>query len=161
MGARRINPNLVKIHHSYTCGELAHRLGTHKNTIRHWQRNGLNPIDDHRPYVFAGSAVRDFLRSRNQNQKRPCSIGTLYCFRCRQPSRPSPTSIDYAPARIGAGNLRAICSECGTVMCRRIRQDAIPAVLPGLLVKIRQAAPRISGSSSPSSNCDLERQLLA
>jgi hypothetical protein len=47
------------------------------------------------------------------------------------------------------------------VMCRRVREDALVAVLPGLLVQIRQASSRLSGSSSPSSNCDLERQLLA
>lgn len=161
MGVRRINPNLAKIHHSYTPRELADRLGVHKNTIRHWQRNGLRPIDDQRPYVFDGSVIRQFLRLRNQSQKRPCPVGTIYCFGCHEPRRPSPTSIEYAPTRIGAGNLRALCSECGTVMCRRVRQDDIAAVLPGLPVQIRQASPRLNGSASPSSNCDLERQILA
>jgi hypothetical protein len=161
MSARRINPNLAKIHHSYTVRELADRLGVHKNTIRHWQRHGLTPIDDRRPLVFDGAVVRQFLKSRNQSRKRPCPIGTLYCFGCHEPRRPSPTSIEYAQTRIGAGNLRALCSECGTVMCRRVSEDAVVAVLPGLLVQIRQASSRLSGSSSPSSNCDLERQLLA
>lgn len=161
MGARRINPNLAKIHHSYTTRELADRLGVHKNTIRHWQSNGLRPIDDQRPYVFDGAVVRQFLKLRNESQKRPCPVGMLYCFRCRQPRRPSPTCVEYAPMRTGAGNLRAQCGECGARMCRRIRQDAICGILPGLLVQIRQASSRINGSSSPSSDCDLERQLLA
>jgi hypothetical protein len=161
MGARRINPNLAKIHHSYTARELADRLGVHKNTIRHWQRHGLKPIDDQRPYLFDGAVVRGFLKSRNKNQKRPCPVGSLYCFGCHQPRRPSPTSIEYVQTRMGAGNLRAHCSECGTTMCRRIRQDAISTVLPGLLVQIRQAPSRLNGSPSPSSNCDLERQMLA
>jgi len=161
MGARRINPNLAKIHHSYTARELADRLGVHKNTIRHWQRKGLNPVDDQRPYVFDGAAVRQFLKSRNESQKRPCPAGTLYCFSCHEPRRPSPTSTEYAQTRIGAGTLRAVCSECGTVMCRRVRQDALSAVLPGLLVQIRQGSSRLNRSSSPSSNCDLERQMLA
>jgi len=161
MGARRINPNLVKIHHSYTARELADRLGVHKNSIRHWQLNGLRPIDDHRPYVFDGTVVRDFLKLRNKSQKRPCPSGMLYCFRCRQPRRPGPTSVDYIVTKVGAGNLRARCSHCGTAMCRRIRQDAISTVLPGLLVQIRQVSPRLSGSSYPSPNCDLERQMTA
>lgn len=161
MGTRRINPNLAKIHHSYTARELADRLGVHKNTIRHWQLNGLRPIDDQRPYVFDGAVVRQFLKSRNESQKQPCPVGMLYCFRCHEPRRPSPTSIEYAQTRIGAGNLRGLCSECGTVMCRRVRQDAIAAVMPGLLVQIRQVPSRLNGSSSPSSNCDFERQMLA
>lgn len=161
MGARRINPNLVKIHHSYSARELALRLGVHKNTVRHWQRNGLRPIDDKRPYVFDGAIVRQFLKSRNESHKQPCPVGTMYCFGCHEPRRPSPTSVEYARTRVSAGNLRALCSECGTVMCRRVRQDAIAAVLPGLLVQIRQASSRLNGGSSPSSNCDLERQILA
>jgi len=161
VGARRINPNLIKIHHSYTSRELADRLGVHKNTIGHWQRDGLRPIDHHRPYVFDGSVVRDFLKARNKKQKRPCPIGTIYCFRCREPRRPSPTSIQYIQATIGAGNLLAVCGECGTTMCRRMRQATISAILPGLLVQIRQGPPRLIGGSSPPSNCDLERQMLA
>jgi hypothetical protein len=161
MGARRINPNLAKIHHSYTARELADRLGVHKNTVRHWQRNGLKSIDDQRPCLFDGAVVRQFLKSRNESQKQPCPVGTIYCFGCHEPRRPSPTPIEYAQTRIGAGNLRALCSKCGAVMCRRVRQDAIPAVLPGLLVQIRQASSRLNGSPSPSSNCDLERQMWA
>jgi hypothetical protein len=161
VGARRINPNRVKIHHSYTARELADRLGVHKNTIGHWKRNGLKAIDDRRPYLFDGATVREFLASRNRSQKRPCSMGTLYCFRCREPRHPAPTSIEYVQSKAAAGNLRALCSECGTTMCRRMRKDAIPTILPGLLVQITQASPRLNGSPAPSSNCDLERQMLA
>jgi hypothetical protein len=34
MSAKRINPNLIKVHYSYTATELAERVGVHKNTIR-------------------------------------------------------------------------------------------------------------------------------
>jgi len=44
MPAKRINPNRVKVHYSYTATELAKRLGVHKNTIRNWTRNGLRPL---------------------------------------------------------------------------------------------------------------------
>ena len=41
MSARRANPNAIKLHYSYTVGELAAVLGVHKNTVRNWQREGL------------------------------------------------------------------------------------------------------------------------
>ena len=41
MASRRLNPNLVKLHRSYTAGELAQRFEVHKNTVRNWQRDGL------------------------------------------------------------------------------------------------------------------------
>ena len=158
---RRINPNLVKIHRTYTARELAVRLGVHKNTVRHWQRLGLAPIDSHRPAVFQGATIRAFLTARNQARKRPCPIGALYCFRCRKPRRPIPTTVEYVPMPSGAGNLRAACSECGTIMHRRAQQSAIHAILPGVLVQITEAAPRLSESPPPSTICDFERQTTA
>lgn len=159
--SRRINPNRVKIHRNYTVRELANRLGIHKNTVTNWQQNGLVPIEKRRPYLFQGATVRAFLVSRNKARKRPCPAGMLYCFKCREPRRPVPTSINYIQKRAGAGNLRAVCSACGTTMNRTVRQAAIPAVLPGLLVQFTEASPRLNGSSSPSFNCDLERQATA
>lgn len=161
MSARRINPNRVKSLLNYTARELAERLGVHKNTIRHWQRNGLDPIDKQRPFLFHGAAVRAFLISRNKSQKRPCPLGTLYCFRCREPRPPIPTSVEYLPMPSGPGNLRATCGECGTAMHRRVQPGAIHTVLPGVLVQIREVAPRLNGSPSPSSNCDFKRKTTA
>lgn len=157
MSRRRANPNRVKIHTSYSARELADRLGVHKNTVRHWQRKGLTPIDCQRPYLFKGSDVRAFLAEQNSRRKRPCPTGTLYCFKCREPRAPVPTSLRYVEIRPGSGNLGGICTDCGTVMHRRVRQSAIHAVLPGLLVQIRKASPRLNGGPSPSLNCDVER----
>lgn len=157
MSRQKANPNRVKTHTSYTTRELADRLGVHKNTVRHWQRNGLTAIDSQRPYLFKGAVVRAFLTEQNSKRKRPCPVGTLFCFKCREPREPVPTSVQYVEMRPGAGNLRGVCTDCGTVMHRRVRQSAIHAVLPGLLVQIREALPRLSGSASPSLNCEPER----
>ena len=158
MSRRRANPNRVKIHTNYTARELADRLGVHKNTVRHWQRKGLDPIDGQRPLLFKGAAVRAFLLEQNLRRKRPCPVGTLYCFKCREPRAPLPSSLQYVEMRPGSGNLGAICSDCGSVMHRRVRQSAIHAVLPGLLVQIREASARLSGSTDPSLHCDRERR---
>jgi DNA-binding XRE family transcriptional regulator len=57
MPAKRINPNLIKVHFSYTATDLAKRLGVHKNTIRNWGREGL-PALACRPTLYHGRAVR-------------------------------------------------------------------------------------------------------
>jgi len=158
MSRRRANPNLVKLHRNYTARELADRLGVHKNTVRHWQRDGLKPIDEQRPFLFTGVAVRAFLAGRYAKRKRPCPVGTLYCFGCREPRQPVARSVEYVEMRPGSGNLGAVCIECGTIMHRRVRQAAIHSVLPGLLVQIREAPPRLSGPSDPSLDCDQERR---
>lgn len=122
MAQRRVNARLVKVNRSYTVGELGELLGVHKNTVRQWQRGGLEPIDDDRPTLFQGRAVRSFLDTRNTQRKRPCPPGTFYCFRCRDARRPALGMVDYVELRGGSGNLRAICEACETIMHRRVRR---------------------------------------
>ena len=161
MSSRRVNPRQVKIHWNYTARELADRLGVHKNTVRNWQRNGLAPLDRQRPLIFHGAVVRAFLIVWNKRRKQPCPARTLYCFSCREPRRPTASSVEFVQSPAGPGNLRASCCECGTAMHRRSKQSAIHSVLPGLLVQIREAPPRLNRSPSPSLNCDFERQTKA
>jgi excisionase family DNA binding protein len=148
----------VKSHYSYTVGELAALLGVHKNTIRHWQDDGLSSLGGGRPILFHGTAVRIYLTKRRAKAKRPCGPGTLYCFRCRDPRPPALGMVDFVVGTGGTGNLRALCGECGAVMHRRARHDRLAVVMPGLQVQVAQAPPRLIGSDRPSLNCDVERQ---
>lgn len=154
MAERRANPGVVKLHRSYTAGELAERLGVHKNTVRHWQAKGLSPIDGGRPALFHGTSVRAFLRSRNASRKRPCLPGTLYCFRCRTPRAPALGMVEFVETKPGTGNLKAFCDACETIMHRRARRSALAAVMPGITVQILEASERLSGCARPSLNCD-------
>lgn len=158
MATRRVNPGAVKIHRSYTAGELADRLGVHKNTIRHWQAAGLSPIERTRPFLFQGETVRAFLKRRNASRKCPCPPGTVYCFRCRAPRAPAFGMVDYIETKPGTGNLKALCETCGATMHRRARRKALMAVMPGIAVQIRQAPERLIERPSPSLNCDIGRQ---
>jgi hypothetical protein len=120
MAGRRHNPRLVKIHYSYTLGELASLLGLHKNTITHWRRQGLKPIDNVRPVLFNGKEVRLFLERRRQCAKQPCGAGELYCLRCRKPKRPADSTIEFVRLPFGGGSLRGGCADCQGMMYRRI-----------------------------------------
>jgi hypothetical protein len=63
MGSRHPNPRLAKIHRSYSVEEMALLFGVHKNTVRNWFKNGLEPIDVQRPTVVRGAEIRRFLGS--------------------------------------------------------------------------------------------------
>jgi hypothetical protein len=157
MPSRRVDPRRIKINRSFTARELADTLGVHKNTVRHWKRDGLAEIDGKRPALFHGATVRDYLNKRNANRKRPCPAGTFYCFRCRQPKRPAGGMVDYVPKTAVTGNLIALCETCATTMHRQTRRTAIPDVMPGVSVAIREGHERLSGSPSPSQNCDKDK----
>ena len=158
MAARRIDPRSVKLNRCYDIAELAARLGVHKNTVRHWQAEGLKPIDCRRPVLFHGSTIRAFLSSRSASRKSPCPPGTIYCFGCRAPRPPALGMVDYIPLSATGGNVRAICRTCETVMHRRAAKASLATILPGCDVQIMQAPLRLKSSPSPSLNCDLERQ---
>ena len=157
MPARRINPNAVKIHRSYSVGELAACYGVHKNTVRHWQRSGLSPLDSQRPMLFHGRDIRAFLSSRRASRKQPCPVGTLYCCRCRAPRSPAPGPVEFVALNGISGNLGATCGTCGTQMHRRARKAAVHSILPGRQIQFVEGQSRLKGRSPPSLNCDLER----
>ena len=158
MAARRVNPRIVKLHRCYSVPELAACFGVHKNTVRHWQREGLKPLDGRRPVLFQGATIRAFLSKRNASRKCPCPPGTLYCFRCRAPRSPALGMVDYVSINAVSGNIRAICAICDTVMDRRAPMAALASIMPGSDVQLVQAPSRLKGSPTPSLNCDLERQ---
>jgi hypothetical protein len=68
--------------------------------------------------------------------------------------RPAVGTVEYIPRTATTGNLRGDCEECGTAMHRRTRLAAIGDVMPGIAVAIREGHERLSGSPSPSLNCD-------
>ena len=140
MAARRIDPRVVKLHRTYDVAELATRLGVHKNTVRHWQEEGLKPLDGGRPVLFHGSTIRAFLSSRSVSRKAPCGAGRLYCFRCRAPRAPALGMIDYVPISATGGNVRALCATCETVMHRRAAKASLTAIMPGCDVQIVEAS---------------------
>lgn len=157
MPARRANPNRVKQHRSYSVDELARCCDVHKNTVRNWLRDGLKPIDNARPMLFQGAAVRDFLARRNASRKRPCPPGNLYCFRCRCARPPALGMVDFVPRRLGSGNLRALCESCETIMHRRVCEADIAKVMPGCTVQFAEGRASLSGHTDPSLDCDSKR----
>jgi transposase len=54
MGSRHPNHRLAKIHRSYSVEEMAYLFSVHKNTVRNWIEQGLEPIDGQRPTVVRG-----------------------------------------------------------------------------------------------------------
>ena len=153
MSARRPNARKVKLHRIYSAVELATCCGVHKNTVRNWQANGLQPVSKGRPTLFDGASVRAFLARRDASRKRPCPPATLYCFKCRQPRRPAMGMVEAIRQNATTGNLKAICDVCGTMMHRRTRLAALAAIMPNLDVQIREAGPRICERTAPSLNC--------
>ena len=154
MPARRINPRLIRIHRPYSVEEAARALGAHKNSVRGWIKDGLPVVDRSRPVLILGHELRAWLERKRKAAKRPCTPGTLFCFKCRQPRAPAMGMVEATRQNATTGNLSAICDTCGTMMHRRTRLAAIAAIMPNLDVQIREAGAHICERTAPSLNCD-------
>jgi len=133
----------LKIHRSYDVSELAELLGVHKNTIREWQRCGLSPVDERRPFLFTGAAVIAFLKKRHMSRKSPCPPGTIYCLRCRAPKPPALGMVDVIPINSVTGNATGLCACCEATMYRRVNMKRVMQIFPNCAVKIQVAPPSL------------------
>jgi hypothetical protein len=151
---RRTDPRRAKVHRNYSVEEAARLFGSHRNTVRAWLRAGLKAIDGPRPTLILGTELRRFLTERRARSKRPTPPGMIYCLRCRGPRRPAGDMVDFLPRTATSGDLEGICPDCGTMLYRRVRRDALEAVGAGLDVTIREAGVRIRQRNEPSLNDD-------
>ena len=139
MHKRRPNHRFVKIHRSYTVEEAARVFGIHKNTVRAWIDAGLPVCKDMRPHLILGRELAAFLQSRRAKKKRPCSLGEMYCFRCRAPRIPAGGMADFVPKTDVLGTLVGICPECSTMMYQRASAAKLPAIRAKLDIAIMEA----------------------
>jgi Helix-turn-helix domain len=119
MSNRRINARRIKIHRNYTVEEAAKVIGTHKNTVRLWIKQGLPTADERRPTLILGKELRAFLENRKARRKHRLAAGHFYCFKCRAPKMPCAGLADYVATSATLGNLKGLCPDCATIMNRR------------------------------------------
>jgi hypothetical protein len=84
---RRYPVNRIKQTRSYDSADIAKLFGIHRNTVRHWLKDGLKAIDDHRPIVVHGTVLKAFIKERQKDRRQKCQPGEFFCFRCRAPRR--------------------------------------------------------------------------
>jgi hypothetical protein len=152
---RHPNPRLAKIHRNYTVAEVASLYGIHKNTVREWIKRGLATSDDRRPFLILGRDLVAFLQTRRTKNKQPCQPGQIYCVRCRAPKAPAGDMADYEAVTETLGNLIAICSDCETLMYRRVNLAKLAQIRGKLDITMPQALRHIDESAQPSVNSDL------
>ena len=151
MSNRRINARRIKIHYSYTVEQAAEILGVHKNTVRLWIKQGLPVVDERRPILLQGKAIRAFLDNRKAKRKRRLSAGEFYCLKCRSPKIPAGRMADYVATSPDLGNLAGLCPDCETIMNRRTSLAKLDRVKGDLEVMIcaGSTAPKREGSPLP------------
>jgi len=155
MKKRHPNPRLIKSHRSYTVEEIAKLFDIHKNTVRHWVKDGLAAIDDKRPMLILDHVLAAFLQARRMKNKQPCKPGEFYCVRCRAPKLPAGGMGQYSPITEKFGRLFAICPDCESIMNRNVSMAQIGEFRGKMDITFTDAPQRITEGTEPSVNSDL------
>lgn len=118
------NPNKIRIYRTYTRKELAKVFGVCIYTINAWRKAGLPSIGEHRPLLFKGAAVKEFLKKRRVSKKVPLKETEFYCLRCKAARESVANNIVMRETGkiLGDGSRqiikRGICNKCGADLCR-------------------------------------------
>jgi hypothetical protein len=155
MGKRHPNHRLVKLHRSYTVGEIATLLNKHKNTVRGWVKAGLPTSDDKRPMLILSHELIAFLQARRARNKQTCQPGQMYCVRCRATKFPAGEMAEYRPITEKFGNLKGICPDCNSLMNRCVSLAKLEQVPGKMDIPFSQALRHIREINQPTVNSDL------
>lgn len=146
--SRSYNLARIRKNHSYTRAELTELLGVNVGTISRWCKEGLRPIDRHRPYLFFGAHVVAFLRGR-ANPHFALAPGELLCVSCRV-GRPTQDGLVWLEPRSPTTvNFVGFCEESGHKMFRRVRIAQIAERLGPAKVASEDAIATMSNSRGP------------
>lgn len=137
---RLANGRGIRVHWTYTVAEAAVACQVHRNTVRHWIKEGLAVVSDGKPFLIAGRDLKAFLGGRKARRKRPLNAGEFYCLPCHAPKRPAGGLVDYEQASSTTGTLVGLCPDCGRALHRHVSRAGFDTVTQGLDVVTRSAA---------------------
>mgnify|MGYP000084720048 CR=1 FL=1 len=155
--AKRLNPNLVKIHRNYTVEEIAHLFSVHKNTVRLWVKDGLSINDNKRPLLILGAELKAYLQAKRQSNKRRCQPFEIYCVRCRSPQVPAENMVDFEPINSTTGRLIGLCPHCGCIINKFFSIAKLDQIKDKLDITLPKALKHINESTNPLLNSDFKK----
>jgi hypothetical protein len=138
MMKKQFNPNLTKIHRSYTVEEIAGLYGIHKNTVRAWIKDGLPSCDNKRPMLFLGRELRAFLQSKRVKNKRTCLAYEMYCLKCRSPRRPADGEASFVLMSDSTGRVFGKCPQCCGQINKYINIASLEHLKQDLIITIKR-----------------------
>eukprot|EP01037_Dinobryon_pediforme_P019568 gene19568-20010_t len=92
---RRYSLQRIKAGNCYDVSEICDLFNLHRNTVRHWLKSGLATIDNTRPLLVHGSALKFYLNAKQSSKSAKCALDELFCFRCKGPRKPWGGLVDF------------------------------------------------------------------
>lgn len=113
---------------TYDVAEIAKLIGVHRNTVGHWRKGGLATIDNCRPALVYGAALRAFLVTRRDAHRQRCAMGQFWCFKCRSPRDAWGGLADAVMQSDKVARLSSLCAVCETRVYRIVSAADLPSL---------------------------------
>ena len=115
---RSLDVRRIRQSRCYTIQELSSLLGITKGTVRAWLKLGLAKLDDVKPFLIPGDALKNWLTARRQSRRQRCQPHELFCCRCRKPRQAKPWSVEIKLRNAKTITICGLCEVCGAKMNR-------------------------------------------
>jgi len=152
-------PDLRRImnRRSYTVAQAADLLGIRQGAVRNWLGAGLPCLDDARPVLIMGFAMKAWLKERRNKARKSCKVDELYCFRCREPRWAAQGSIAIITENEKTVRITGRCVECDTRMNRKGSRAKLDEIKRTFRISTKRHAT-LGVSDDPLVNRDLEME---
>lgn len=157
MANRHHSARRIKRLRTYNVREAAKATGATPATVRHWSRNGLEPVKGVYPPIFRGVDIIAFFKQRADKRKQPCGPGRMFCLHCKGPKTPAFGEAEFRPDGPKLGTLTGLCPDCTGLMHRRASIAKLGSATGDLKVSIERAESRLNETHDPNCNPHFER----
>jgi hypothetical protein len=153
------NHNLIKIHRNYTYEELAEVFDIHKNTVATWVKNGLNCLQERRPFLILGKDAKTFLQNQRMSKKQKCKPDEIYCLSCKAPVKPAENYVVYMPITRTKGRLTGFCEHCESIVNKFASYASVDAYSLIFTLEKSIGLEHINDTDKPLLNGDLIKRV--
>jgi hypothetical protein len=105
------SPRKAKKHRLYGRADVEKLYNVCPNTVRNWMRQGLRPVPGDK-LIFRGDILNAFHQRRNDDARKACLPGELYCVRCKARHSLIGRSASFLFRSPLAGTLSWHCPGC-------------------------------------------------
>jgi len=126
--AKKYNTNRIKETLNYSINDIAQLFGLHKRTVQHWIKEGLEKIDNRKPFLVLGKDLKGFLKEKQGKRKKKCKENEIYCCKCREARRSWENLVDIRIINKKMLLIVGICDQCGKGINRLAGINNIPKI---------------------------------
>lgn len=126
MGKRIYSTKKIKYWWAYDVEEIADLLSVTPKTIGTWIKQGLPTMANGKPVLIYGYRLREFIKERNQSNKKLTAFKEMFCMKCKDARKPYKNQVAIELVNNNTLLVKAVCTSCKSKMNKGYKLDDLP-----------------------------------